>query len=51
MAAIGAVIFTVIACWRTQMDMPRMISLLIFGLSMIELFSVDGLQKKAARAA
>lgn len=42
-AAVGAVIFTVIACWRTHMDMPRLISLLIFGLSMIELFSVSAL--------
>lgn len=43
MAAVGAVIFTVIACLRAQTDMPRMISLLIFGLSMIELFGVSAL--------
>src|SRR5689334_1994421 len=42
-AAVGAVIFTVISCWLTHMDMPRFISLLIFGLSMIELFSVSAL--------
>lgn len=43
MAAIGAVIFTVIICWRARADMPRLISLLIFGLSMIELFGVSAL--------
>lgn len=43
MAAVAAVIFTTLICWHAQMDMPRMISLLIFGLSMIELFSVSAL--------
>lgn len=42
-AAIAAVIFTLIVCWRTRTDMPRQISLLIFGLSMIELFGVSAL--------
>lgn len=41
--AVAAVIFTAIACWRTRMDVPRLISVLIFGLSMIELFSVSAL--------
>lgn len=42
-AAIAAVIFTIIVCWRTRSDVPRLISLLIFGLSMVELFSVSAL--------
>ena len=42
-AAVAAVLFTGIACWRTQSDVPRLISVLIFGLSMIELFSVSAL--------
>lgn len=42
-AAVAAVIFTAIACWRTQADGPRLLSVLIFGLSMIELFSVSAL--------
>jgi hemolysin III len=42
-AAAAAVIFTGIACWHTQSDVPRLISVLIFGLSMTELFSVSAL--------
>ncbi len=42
-AALAAVLFTILICWRARTDMPRLISLLIFGLSMIELFSVSAL--------
>jgi hemolysin III len=40
-AAVGAVIVTVALCWRSRNDLPRLISMLIFGLSMIELYTVS----------
>jgi hemolysin III len=40
-AAVAAVIVTVILCWLSWRDTPRMISMLIFGLSMIELYTVS----------
>lgn len=40
-AAMGAVALTVALCWQSRMDPPRMISMLIFGLSMVELYTVS----------
>ena len=40
-AAVGAVLVTVALCWRSRNDLPRLISMLIFGLSMIELYTVS----------
>lgn len=42
-AAIASVVLTVALCWRSREDPPRAISLAIFGLSMIELYSVSAL--------
>ena len=42
-AAIGAVLLTIALCWRSRADQPRFISLLIYGLSMIELYTVSAL--------
>ncbi len=42
-AAIGAVLLTIALCWRSRADQPRFFSLLIFGLSMIELYTVSAL--------
>jgi hemolysin III len=42
-AAVGAIALTVILCWQSRWDMPRMISMLIFGLSMIELYTVSAI--------
>ncbi|MFI5273993.1 MAG: hemolysin III family protein [Ktedonobacterales bacterium] len=42
-AAAVALLFTVALCWRSRSDPPRMLSLLIFGLSMVELYSVSAL--------
>lgn len=42
-AAICAVIFTITVCWRSRADLPRFISLLIYGMSMVELFTVSAL--------
>ena len=42
-AAIISVVLTIILCWLSRMDLPRLISMLIFGLSMIELYTVSAL--------
>jgi len=43
MAAVGAIILTAALCWMSRGDIPRMISMLIFGLSMIELYTVSAM--------
>ena len=40
-AALAAVIFTIVLCWRSWNDHPRLLSLLVYGLSMIELYTVS----------
>ena len=40
-AAVASIVLTVVLCWLSRQDVPRMISMLIFGLSMIELYSVS----------
>jgi len=40
-AALASLVVTVILCWLSRTDIPRLISLLIFGLSMIELYTVS----------
>jgi hemolysin III len=40
-AAVVAVAVTVLLLWRTRDDPTRMISMLVFGLSMVELYSVS----------
>jgi hemolysin III len=40
-AAVASVVFTAILCWVSRADIPRMVSMLIFGLSMIELYTVS----------
>lgn len=40
-AAVGAVVLTIVLCWLSREDTPRLISMLIFGLSMIELYTVS----------
>lgn len=42
-AAIASVVLTIILCWLSRADMPRLLSMLIFGLSMIELYTVSAL--------
>lgn len=42
-AAVASVILTILLCWLSRADIPRMISILIFGLSMIELYTVSAL--------
>lgn len=40
-AAVASIVLTVILCVLSRHDIPRMISMLIFGLSMIELYTVS----------
>jgi len=40
-AALAAIVFTAVICWRSRADVPRLVSLLIFGLSMVELYGVS----------
>ena len=40
-AAVGAVVLTIVLCWLSRGDTPRLISMLILGLSMIELYTVS----------
>jgi hemolysin III len=40
-AAVASIVLTVILCVLSRQDIPRMISMLIFGLSMIELYAVS----------
>jgi hemolysin III len=40
-AAVASIVLTVILCVLSRHDIPRMISMLIFGLSMIELYTIS----------
>ncbi len=42
-AALGALILTLALCWLSRIDVPRLISMLIFGLSMIELYMMSAI--------
>lgn len=43
LAAAGALLLTIALGWRSRGDTPRLLSMLIFGLSMIELYGVSAL--------
>src|ERR1700730_587239 len=40
-AAVVSIVLTVVLCWLSRQDVPRMIYMLIFGLSVIELYRVS----------
>jgi hemolysin III len=42
-AAVAVSITTVVLCWLSRSDIPKMLSLLVFGLTMIELYIVSAL--------
>lgn len=42
-AAVGAVVLTTLLCWRSRGDLPRLLSLLIFGACMTELYTVSAI--------
>lgn len=41
LAAFAALVLTLLFCWLSRSDVPRLISLLVFGLSMMELYTVS----------
>lgn len=43
LAAVASLLLTIALCWLSSTDISRLISLLIFGLSMIELYTVSAL--------
>jgi hemolysin III len=43
LAAFASLILTIMLCWQSRADFPRQISLLIFGLSMLELYTISAL--------
>ncbi len=43
MAAVAAVVLTVALCWMSYGDWPKLLSMLVFGLSMIELYAVSAI--------
>jgi len=43
LAAVGAVLLTGALCWQSRADGPRLISMGVFGLSMVELYTVSAL--------
>jgi hemolysin III len=43
LAALAALVLTVALCWQSRADGPRLVSLLIFGASMLELYTVSAL--------
>lgn len=40
-AAVASIALTIVLCWLSRADIPRMLSMLVFGLSMIELYTVS----------
>lgn len=43
LAALASLLLTIALCWQSRADFPRLISLLIFGLSMLELYTISAL--------
>ena len=43
LAAVGAVVLTLALCWQSRNDLPRLISMAIYGLSLCELYTVSAL--------
>lgn len=43
LAALAALVLTLVLCWQSRADGPRLVSLLIFGLSMLELYTISAL--------
>ena len=43
LAAFASLLLTIALCWQSRADLPRLVSLLIFGLSMLELYTISAL--------
>src|SRR5260370_35548450 len=41
LAGFASSLLTIALCWRSRADLPSLISLLVFGLSMMELYTVS----------
>ncbi len=42
-AAAGSVLLTAVLCWASRDDRPRMLAMLVFGLSMVEMYTVSAI--------
>lgn len=42
-AAVGAVVLTLALCWLSWQDTPRFLSMLVFGLSMVSLYTISAI--------
>src|SRR6266581_5154259 len=42
-ATVASIALTIVLCWLSRGDIPRLLSMLIFGLSMIELYTVSAI--------
>ncbi len=42
-AAAGSVLLTILLCWASREDPPKMVALLVFGLSMVEMYTVSAI--------
>jgi channel protein (hemolysin III family) len=43
LASLASLVLTIALCWQSRADFARLISLLIFGLSMLELYTISAL--------
>lgn len=43
LAALASLLLTLLLCWQSRADLPRLISLLIFGASMLELYTISAI--------
>jgi hemolysin III len=43
LAAVGAACLTIVLCWQSRSDPPRLLSMLIYGLSLCQLYTVSAL--------
>ena len=42
-AAVASLLLTIVLCWLSRADGPRLLSMLILGLSMIEMYTVSAI--------
>ncbi|HEY0069822.1 MAG TPA: hemolysin III family protein [Chloroflexia bacterium] len=42
-AAVGSVVLTALLCWASRDERPKMIAMLVFGLSMVEMYTVSAI--------
>ncbi|HEX8597413.1 MAG TPA: hemolysin III family protein [Chloroflexia bacterium] len=42
-ASAGSVLLTVLLCWASRDDWPKMVAMLVFGLSMVEMYTISAI--------